>query len=896
MTLRIDCHSPEPLSTLRFLSELLIVATAFALAAPPTLLAQLPAAKSARAVRLLGPAPRIDGSLDDPAWQRATVISDFVQKIPVEGASPSVATEVRLLYDDHGLYVGARLRRDDPAAIRTSITRRDGESDAEVFTVSLDPYLDRRTAYSFSVSSGGVRGDAYHSQDSEDSGREAQYDPIWNARARVDDDGWTAEMHIPFSQLRFNAAPEQTWGLQFTRNVADRSERVQWVLIPVAAAGFASHFGRLEGISGIPPARRLELMPYVAADLTYRANVDPRNPFNDKLGGRAGGDLKVGLGPNLTLDGTINPDFGQVEADPAVVNLTAFETVFDERRPFFIEGNELLTGRGQSFIGRPSWFYSRRIGASPRGAAQGDFVDAPTNTTILSAAKVTGRLRSGLSVGALAAVTPREYARTFDTTTIARDRIAVEPPSSFGVLRLQQDFGRQQSNVGVSLTQVHRWLDTRGGLETLLPNNAVAGGADWKLRYKEGMYEITGWVGGSRVDGDAGAIARLQRSSAHYFQRPDQDHIEYDPTRTSLSGGTASLRLDKNAGRFTLGGIQLSARSPGFDINDAGQMRSGDDIDFNADVQLRDTKPNKYVRFFQFGTSAVAGWNFGRIRQYLRFNQTAQATLHNFIRLNGRVTLHRRSLSDDLTRGGPLMGTPNGYAVLGQVTSRANVPTTWTARTEYFHDEFGGWRWDASTGISVRPASQWQASVDPTYSHSVDGRQYVATRAGGTAATFGQRYIFAFIERSTLSARFRLNYAFTPNFTVEAYAEPFAASGRFYDFGELPAAESRSLRTYGASGTGTTIAKDASGVSTVTDGGTSFTIPALDFNRLSFRSNLVLRWEWLPGSTAFLIWQQSRQDFGAAGQLISPRDLWDATQAAGDNFFVVKISYWLGVN
>lgn len=868
----------------------------FAISLPAALAAQSAQGKTARATRVVGEPPRIDGQLDDHAWQQASAITDFVQKIPIEGAPPSVPTEVRILYDDHGLYVAARLRRPNPNEIRRSVTRRDGESDAEVFTVSIDPYLDRRTAYSFSISSGGVRGDAYHSQDSEDSGREAQFDPVWNARARVDGEGWTAEMHIPFSQLRYNARAEQTWGLELTRSIADKSERLQWTLIPVSAAGFSSHFGRLEGISGIPPARRLELLPYAAGDLTYRANVNPKNPFDDKLGGRVGGDLKYGLGPNLTLDATVNPDFGQVEADPAVVNLTAFETVFDERRPFFIEGNELLTGRGQSFIGRPAWFYSRRIGAAPRGPALGDFVDMPTNTTILSAAKVTGRLASRLSVGALAAVTPREYARTFDTTAVRQDRIAVEPPSAFGVLRLEQEFGSQQSGIGLSLTRVDRWLDDRGGLASLLPGSAVAGGLDWRLRYKQGMYEVTGWVGGSQVTGKADAIARLQRSSAHYFQRPDQDHISLDPTRTSLTGSTASLRLDKNAGRFTLGGIQLSTRSPEFDINDAGQMRSGDDIDFNADIQLRDTKPNKYVRFFQFGTSAVAGWNYGRIQQYLRYNETAQITLHNFIRFNGRVTLYRRSLSDDLTRGGPLMGTPNAYSVLGQITSRPNVPTTWTARTEYFNDEFGGWRWDASTGLSIRPASQWQASVDPTYSHSVDGRQYVQTQPGGSATTFGQRYVFAFIERSTLSARFRLNYAFTPNFTVEAYAEPFAASGRFYDFGELPAPKSRLMRTYGASGTGTAISKDANGVSTVTDGAATFTIPALDFNRLSFRSNLVLRWEWLPGSTAYLIWQQSRQDETPAGRLISPSRLLDATQAAGDNFLVFKISYWLGVN
>jgi hypothetical protein len=864
---------------------------------PHALNGQTTVTKTARAVRVTGSAPRIDGSLDDAAWAQAPVIADFVQKIPREGAEPSVPTEVRLLYDDHGLYVAAKLKRPDPNAIRTSVTRRDGESDAEVFTVSLDPYLDKRTAYSFSISSGGVRGDAYHSQDSEDSGRETQFDPVWAARARVDAEGWTAEMHIPFSQLRFNAQAEQTWGLELTRNVADKSERIQWVLIPVSAAGFSSHFGRLDGIAGIPPARRLELLPYVASELTYRANVSPRNPFDDKLGGRAGGDLKYGLGPNLTLDATINPDFGQVEADPAVVNLTAFETIFEERRPFFIEGNELLTGRGQSFIGRPSWFYSRRIGAAPRGFASGDFVDAPTNTTIVSAAKVTGRMASGLSIGALAAVTPREYAHTFDTTDVIRDKIAVEPPTSYGVLRLQQEFGSRQSNVGASLTHVRRWLDDRGNLQALLPRSAVAGGVDWRLRYMEGMYEITGWAGGSRVDGDADAIARLQRGSAHYFQRPDQDHIEYDPTRTSMSGGTASIRFDKNAGRFTLAGAQISYRSPDFEINDAGQMRSGDDIDYNADIQLRDTKPNKYVRYYQFGTSINGGFNFGGIQQSLRLNENIQFTLHNFWRLVGRVGVQRRSLSDDLTRGGPLMGTPNGYTLTAQVLSRPNVPTVWNARTEYFDDEFGGWRWDASTGLSMRPAAQWQASVDPTYSHAVDGRQYVSTRTGGSTATYGNRYIFSYLERSTLSARLRLNYAFTPNFTVEAYAEPFAASGRFYDFGELPAPRSRALRTYGAVGTGTTITRDDStGVRTVTDGASSFTIPALDFNRLSFRSNLVLRWEWLPGSTAFLIWQQNRQDQTEAGRLINPRDVWNSTQIAGDNFFVVKVSYWLGVN
>ena len=868
-------------------------------AVPASALAQAQGAttqvqQTAQATRLVGSAPHIDGLMDESAWNSAVPIRDFSQKIPLEGATPSVPTEVRIVYDDAALYVGARLMRADPQSIRRSVTRRDGESDAEVFTVSLDPYHDRRTAYAFSVSSGGVRGDAYHAQDSEDSGREPQFDPVWTAGARVDSAGWTAELRIPFSQLRFNAAERQQWGLQLTRNVADKAERIQWVLIPIAAAGYSSRFGLLDGIAGIAPTRRVELLPYVASDLTLRSNTDARNPFTDRLGARAGADLKVGLGPNLSLDATINPDFGQVEADPAIVNLTAFEQVFEERRPFFVEGNELLTGRGQSFIGRPTWFYSRRIGASPRGAVQGDFVDAPTNTTITTAAKVTGRLARGLSLGALAAVTPREFARTYSLDSGATQRVAVEPPTRFGVVRLQQEFGAQQSNVGMSLTSVTHALDDRGGLRQLLPRDAVAGGIDWKLRYRQGEYEVTGWLGGSRVTGDPAAIARLQRNSAHFFQRPDQDYVTFDPTRTSLSGASASLRLDKNAGRFMLGGIQLSTRTPGFEINDAGQMRSGDDVDFNADVQLRDTKPNRYVRFYQFGTSAVTSWSYGGVRQYLRFNQTGQVVLHSFLRLNARGTLHVPSLSDDLTRGGPLIATPAGYSVLGQVTSRSNMPTTWNARTEYYHDAFDGWRWDVSTGIATRPAPQWQASVDPTFSRSVDARQYVATRAGGRAETFGQRYIFAAVERSTLSARFRVNYALTPNFTIEGYAEPFAASGRFAGFGEVPAPRSNVLRVYGDAGTGTTFEREADGTGTVTDGANQFVLPALDFRRLSFRSNLVLRWEWLPGSTAFFVWQQSRFGQVLDGELVRPQDLWNSVRADGDNFVVVKVSYWVG--
>ncbi|MHB1327043.1 MAG: DUF5916 domain-containing protein, partial [Gemmatimonadales bacterium] len=550
--------------------------------------------KAARAVRLAGPTPHIDGDLSDPAWATAAPISDFVEKLPVEGAEPGIRTEVRILFDEDAVYVGARLFRPDPHNIPVAVTRRDAASNAESLVLSFDTYLDRRTAYSFAISSGGVRSDYYHGQDLQ-SNRQYEFDPIWSARARVDSLGWTAEMRIPFSQLRFSAGAEQTWGLQVARLVPDRNTELYWVLIPKAneSSGWSSFFGRLTGIQGIRGGRGIEIVPYTAGDLTLRGNRDPANPFDQKFIGRAGADIKAGLGASLTLDATVNPDFGQVEADPAEVNLTAFETVFEEKRPFFIEGNEILTGRAQSYLGRPTYFYTRRIGASPRGAIGGDFTDQPRNSTIIGATKVTGRLPSGLSVGMLTSLTAREWGRGYDTTTGLYNRAAVEPATGYGVLRLQQEVGRSRSTLGMVLTGVRRGLGEAGGLDTLLSQNAVTGGVDWRLRFQEGKYEITGWAGFSRIDGDPASIDRVQRASARYFQRPDADYLDYDALRRSLSGYTASVRADKNAGRHTLWGIQASVKSPGFEINDIGQMARADAIDFNADIQLRDTKPNR---------------------------------------------------------------------------------------------------------------------------------------------------------------------------------------------------------------------------------------------------------------------------------------------------------------
>jgi hypothetical protein len=394
------------------------------------------------------------------------------------------------------------------------------------------------------------------------------------------------------------------------------------------------------------------------------------------------------------------------------------------------------------------------------------------------------------------------------------------------------------------------------------------------------------------VAGERGAIDRVQRSSARYFQRPDADYLRYDSLRTALSGFTASVRADKNAGRHTLWGIQVALKSPGFEVNDIGQMARADAIDFNADLQLRDTKPNRVVRYFQIGHSIVGQSDFGLERQFLRLGHTSLFTFHNFWNLFLRATYTTRAMSGTQTRGGPYMATQRQWSFAAALEGNPSGRATWNASATLQDDEIGGSGYGLGIGITARPAPPWEASLTPRYSRSTSPRQYIATLGGGSPATYGRRYLFAFIEQSTLSAQLRLNYAFTPNLTVQGYAEPFASSGRFRDFGELARARSFDLRVYGRA-TGTTITALGEGRYLATDGAASVSFESPDFRVLSFRSNLVLRWEWLAGSTLFVIWQQNRGALLSSGDRVGPGELWDATTAPGDNFFALKLSYWL---
>ena len=874
-----------------------VVAVLMSLTTPPSANAQQPAAgtstptlstKRAEAIRASrGGAIRLDGKLDDAAWREAQFVSGLTQREPKEGSPASDSTSVAFVYDDDALYIGARMQSSNASAIRALVTRRDREGSSEQLVISMDTFRDRRTAYTFAVTAAGVRVDYFHGGDFEGA-RDYAFDPVWEAKTTIDSIGWSAEMRIPFSQLRFSAADEQLWGVNIVRLVPERNESAYWMLVRRNDTGWSSRMGELAGIRGVRPSRRIELLPYVATDTRIASTVNPSNPFDEKNRSeyRVGGDLKVGLGPNATLEATFNPDFGQVEADPAEVNLSAYETFFAERRPFFTEGTQLLGGRGN--------FYSRRIGAPPVLRPSGTYSDVPRNSTILAAAKLSGRLPSKLSFAGLTAVTDREEARAFDAAGNTFSSAEVAPRTFYGVGVVQQEFGRDASTIYAMLTAVERDIGSGSLAERALARRAYTGIVDTRIRWEGGKYDLAAFAGFSHVAGDSFAIAAQQLSSRRYYQRPDADYVDFEQGRTALNGYFAGIAHSKMSGEHWLWDIDLVAESPGYEINDIGRLGGADDIGAYAGLRYRETKRGRFFHNWDVGLFEATDWNFGSVRQFTNFELFSNQTQKNFWRSHIGVGYNTPGTSDNLTRGGPLMGTREGHYVFGGISSRSGARTGWSFNGSRSQGTDGGSGTNVNASVTLRPGPQWELSLNPAYNGGISARQYVTSLAGGGASTFGRRYVFAYVERDQYSMRIRLNYAVTPNLTLETYAEPFAASGRFYDYGELPAARASNLRLYGTDGT-TISQPDSLGRRRVTDGTASFALPNSDFNVRSFRSNAVIRWEWRPGSTVYLVWQQDRFTQDPNGSSVEPGGMWDALTADGTQFLALKVSYWLPI-
>jgi hypothetical protein len=837
----------------------------------------------------------LDGQLAEAGWAAAPPISGFIQREPDEGAPASESTEVRVLYDDDALYIGARLYDSKPDSIRAQLARRDRITNSDRFLVFLDCYHDRRTGFYFGVNAAGTLYDGTLFNDDWDSDT---WDGVWEGKVGRDSSGWTAELRIPYSQLRFERRKTQ-WGINFKREIARRNERAYLVPTPSNGSGFVSRFVELAGIEEVSPPRRLEVLPYVTTRAEY-LNHEAQDPFNDgsDLGAGMGGDLKLGIGNNLTLDGTVNPDFGQVEVDPAVVNLSDVETFFDERRPFFVEGANIFNfgeGGANDFWGfnwgNPSFLYTRRIGRAPQGELPDDYdySDVPSGSNIIGAAKLSGKVGTW-SLGALSAFTSREHGRfALDQQHWQEE---VEPLTYYGVYRAQKEMQGGRHGLGFMGTLTARSFD-EPNLPTELSSTATGLGMDgWTTLDPAGMWVISGWAGVSRSHGSAERMQSLQESSVHYFQRPDASYLGVDSSATSLGGYAARVSLNKQKGNWMFNSA-LGVIDPKFDVNDLGFQFRSDQINSHMMVGHKWTRPGRLLRSWRLNLAGFRSYNYGGDVTWTGLFLTGLYEMRNFSTGRWFVAYNPSTLSDRRSRGGPLMINQPGVEWDFQMDSDPNKRWIYGFGLHGNHyQEDWEQSWSARAALEWKPGARLSFRVEPQIERIGTSSQYVDTFDDVLAAsTFGHRYVFATLDQTTVSASVRLNWIFTPKLSLEVYAQPLASSGRYTGFKELARPKSYDFNPY----PDPVDTSDPDRLAIDPDGAGPAAQQEIDdpnFSLVSLRGNAVLRWEYSPGSTLFLVWTQNRSDSESTGSFSTGSALGRLSSAPGDNIFLVKISYW----
>ena len=852
-------------------------------------------------------AVRVDGVLDEPAWAEAEAATDFVQFAPNANEPATETTVGRVLIGPSALYVGMRMEDRQADGIDARLARRDQAVPGDHCAIVIDSYDDDRTAFFFRVSPGRVMMDILFYDDGE---ADRSWDAVWDVATTRDEEGWTAEFEIPLSQLRYAGGPgPHTWGFQLARIHFRTGELSYWEPRSPTEAGYVSQFGTLTIPADLPSPRRFEAVPYVASSAT-RAPGDAADPFFSEtdLTPRVGADVRVGLTSGLTLAATVNPDFGQVEADPAQVNLGGFELFFPEQRPFFVEGADAFSMAPRRFIGsgRPSLLYTRRIGRAPQRTsfvpdgvrdAAGDngvvYTDAPQQSTILGAAKVSGRV-GRFSVGALTAATRAEYGRfqAFDGAgaVVGDGRALVEPTSAYTVGRARGTFG--ETIVGGLLTSVVRDTGTPE-IGAILPTTATVAGLDLELPVAE-QWRVTAQVAGSAVTGSEAAIADLQAAFPRVFQRPDADHVAFDPTRTALAGWTAEANLLKTDGDHWIGAAHASATSPGFDANDLGFQPRADLAGVDLFAGYRQPNASGLFNTWEVDLEAGASWNFGGDRTRTGVEVAASGQLQNFWTVSGGADVSFRATDDRLTRGGPAALADAGGDVFVAVSSDSRKPVVGSVAAFGFDNELGRSGLGTSVGLTVQPTDAVSVSLAPRAEIRDNPRQYVtAFDEPAATSTFGRRYVFGDLDAATVSLDARVDWLFSPTLSLQLYARPFATRGRYRSFKVFDAPGAFRLPVYGQDLGTATENDDGSTTIDPGDGGADFTLDR-DFTVRSLQGNAVLRWEYRPGSTLFLVWQQQREGTAADGSLRFGRDLGGLFSDPVTNVFLVKLSYWLG--
>jgi Domain of unknown function (DUF5916)/Carbohydrate family 9 binding domain-like len=809
---------------------------------------------------------KLDGELTDEVWTRAPRIDGFLQRDPKEGAAPTYPTEARVAYDARNIYVAVIAQDPEPDKIVGLLTRRDTSSPSDWIRVAIDSYFDKRTAYEFAVNPAGVKADKYYFNDgNEDQG----WDAVWDVVVARNESGWRAEFRIPLSQLRFPRSEKPTFGLAIVREIGRLNETSTWPLIAKSTNGIVSQFGELRGLELAQSPKRLELVPYAVADLNTAPETG--NPLVETVnpGAAAGLDMKYAITPALTLTATINPDFGQVEADPAVVNLSAFETFFPERRPFFVEGSGVFRFDMDCNDGScTGLFYTRRIGRPPQlaaGADDGGFVSAPVNTTILGATKVAGRV-GGFSIGILNALTSEENAVV--AVGPLRSTSPIEPFASYTVGRARKEFANQ-SSIGLMMTATNRNVGDELSPMRVLAGSAYAGGVDWDWRMRSNRYALAGFWAGSTIHGTEAAIARLQENNVHSFQRPDADHVEFDPTRTTLDGQAGFLAYRKISGERVRFESNVGFKSPGFDSNDLGFIRRADQITQSNWIQWRHDRPGTYLRSFRFNINQWGAHNFDGDRLFFGGNVNAHWTFKNNWSTGFGINKEIDSFDDRATRGGPGANYEGNWNFWNYANTDNRKLLSFNSFIGGGTSVFGPHFFDVEPSVTFRASSALTFSGGFRYSRFDHDAQWVTNEEVTDGST---HYVFARLDQRTVAMTARVNYTMTPNLSLQIYAEPFVSAGDYSAYKELVngRADDWQSRYAPYAYTGDP-----------------------DFNYRSFRSTNVLRWEYKPGSALFVVWQQGREDTAPFGSFRFNRDFRGVFGVPANNVFLVKFSYWL---
>jgi len=845
--------------------------------------------------RINGEAPRLDGNLIEEVWEQATWESDFLQHEPEEGKVASQKTSFAVVYDDNFIYIALRAYDNNPDSIVQRMTRRDA-IDGDQMGVQFDSYFDKRTAFTFIVSAAGVKHDFLMSNDGESE--DLTWDPIWWVKTAKNAEGWTAEMKIPLTQLRFGKADEQTWGFQVARNLFRKNELSLWQPISRKASGWVSQLGTINGLK-IKPKKQLDITPYITSSIESYSEEEG-NPYADgsDFGFNGGVDGKIGITNNFTLDFTINPDFGQVEADPSEVNLTAYESFFSEQRPFFIEGRNILSYPlmfGDGDMAAESLFYTRRIGRKPRyypELTDDEYMKMPKFTSILGAAKITGKTPNGWSVGILESVTSEEKAKI---TNVNEEREeVVEPLTNYFVARLQRDWNKGNTIIGGVLTSVNRNIETEN--LDFIPESAYTGGIDFSQYFKDKAYYIkinTYW---SNIKGSTTAISEAQRSPVRYFQRPDAEYLKIDETLTSLSGSGGNFQVGKNNGKlkFMLSG---SMKSPSLEVNDIGYLQSVDDIMQVFWVGYRVYEPFSIFRNFNINFNQWSGWDFGGNHTYLGGNVNAHTQFKNYWHLSMGTNINSNQVSNAALRGGEsirLPGGKNAWIYLGSNSQKkfmvsGNVRFYGASIKSYSTSQY------YSLDFTYIPVSTLSITLSPNFNKSKKELQYIDQLDYNNST----RYLFGSLDQQIAGMSIRINYNITPNLSIQYWGQPFVAAGSYEKLKYItnPHAEDYTNRFAVFADNQITFDSDNNEyvIDENLDNLEDYRIYKPDFNFKEFLSNMVLKWEYAPGSTLYLVWSQSRSEYIENGMFDLQSDLGNLFDVEARNVFLVKFSYRIGL-